>query len=106
MTQISKKAITLLALITVHSTQTFSLIKIANIEKIGNGRLLIKIPVPIKTSRKNRQQLILKIPLYQENVKIDGLERQCLQQALTLTHSRRILQAMPLHQKLNDAMLT
>lgn len=66
---LSKKVITLLALVTAHRMQTFSLIDINNIE-IGSDKVVIKIPDRIKTSGLNREQPILIIPMFLENCKV------------------------------------
>lgn len=63
--QISKKLITLLALVTGHRMQTFSLIKLENII-IKDKSIVIKIPNRIKTSSRNRSQPLLILPIYQE----------------------------------------
>ena len=47
--QLSKKLITLLALVTAHRLQTFSLIEVINIEIFDNEIITIKIPARIKT---------------------------------------------------------
>lgn len=61
----SCKLITLLALVTGHRMQTFSLIKIENIQ-IFDTKVVIKIPAPIKTSRKNFSQPMLVLPFYED----------------------------------------
>lgn len=66
---LSRKLLCLLALITGHRMQTFSLIKTENIEKQGKS-LQIKIPDRIKTSGRNRNQPILVLPYYPKNKKI------------------------------------
>ncbi|XP_049876526.1 uncharacterized protein LOC126374094 [Pectinophora gossypiella] len=66
---ISKKLITLLALVTAHRVQTLSLIKLPNIE-INNTRILIKIPDMIKTSGVNRSQPLLILPFFDEKPEI------------------------------------
>lgn len=66
---LSKKTLTLLALVTAHRVQTFSLIKIDNI-KIQDNNILITIPDLIKTSRVNSLHPILKLPFYNEKPEI------------------------------------
>ena len=66
---LSIKLITLLALITAHRMQTFSLINIDNIENKNSG-IEIKIPDRIKTSGINRKQPVLILPTYNNNKKI------------------------------------
>ena len=67
--EISKKLITLMAIITAHRMQTFSLVEISNIE-FQTERVIIKIPEKIKTSGLNKIQLTLVIPYYKENCKV------------------------------------
>lgn len=66
---LSKKLITLLALITAHRMQTFSLIEIENVEILPE-KILIKIPEKIKTTGKNKLQPVLTIPFFKENYKV------------------------------------
>lgn len=66
---LSKKLITLLALITAHRMQTFSLINVDNIEFFSE-KMVIKIPKRIKTSGRNRLQPLLTIPYFTDNYKI------------------------------------
>lgn len=61
--QLSKKAITLLALATAHRVQTFSVIKIDNITT-SNERIHIKIPDIIKTSRPGCKQPVLSLSFF------------------------------------------
>lgn len=61
---LTKKLITLLALVTAHRVQTFSKINIENIE-ISSDSIKIKIPDQIKTSRVGSLQPILALPFYQ-----------------------------------------
>lgn len=67
--KLSKKLITLLALITAHRMQTFSFIEIDNIE-IFSEKIIIKIPERIKTTGKNRLQPVLTIPFFRQNCKV------------------------------------
>lgn len=61
---LSKKTLTLLALVSAHRVQTFSLIKIDNIEVRHGVEIIIMIPDIIKTSRPNTMQPILRLPFY------------------------------------------
>lgn len=65
---LSKKFVTLLALVTGHRIQTLSLIKIENIEKFEEF-MEIKIP-DTKTSRINRKQPLLILPVYEKDTNI------------------------------------
>lgn len=66
---LSKKTVTLLALVTAHRVQTFSLIDVNNI-KIQSSNIIITIPDLIKTSRVNSLQPLLKLPFYNEKHEI------------------------------------
>lgn len=83
---ISKKLITLLALITAHRMQTFSLIKLENI-KISPLSIEIFIPDPIKTSRKNSMQPMLVLPVFKQNKKL--CVANTLQHYIKLTEEKR-----------------
>lgn len=61
--QLTKKCITLLALVTAHRVQTFSKINIKNIE-IKPNEIIIKIPDLIKTSKKGTNQPLLVLPYF------------------------------------------
>lgn len=67
--QISKKLITLLALITAHRVQTLATIKICNIET-HSSIIKIKIPDLIKTSRVGSTQPLLVLPFFNEKPEI------------------------------------
>ena len=69
MKDLSIKLITLLALITGHKMQSFSLIKIENIEH-PNDLIEIKIPDRIKTSGNGKNQPTLILPYYKEENKL------------------------------------
>ncbi|KAJ8915276.1 hypothetical protein NQ315_014784 [Exocentrus adspersus] len=60
---LSKKLVTLLALIKAHRVQTLSLIKIENIS-ISDADISIKVPDLIKTSGVGKYQPLLKIPFF------------------------------------------
>ncbi|XP_053993928.1 uncharacterized protein LOC128884526 [Hylaeus volcanicus] len=64
---LSLKLIILLALTTGHRMQTFSLIKLENIQRESNA-IEINIPAHIKISSKNRNQPVLVFPFYSANV--------------------------------------
>lgn len=66
---LSKKLITLLALVTAHRAQTFSKIKISNII-IKNTEIIIRIPDIIKTSRAGSSQPTLYLPFFAEKPSI------------------------------------
>lgn len=61
---ISKKTVTLLALVTAHRVQTISLIKIKNIIINQGNYIIVKISDFIKTSRLNENQPVLKLPFF------------------------------------------
>ncbi|XP_049886293.1 uncharacterized protein LOC126380737 [Pectinophora gossypiella] len=67
--KISKKLITLFALVTAHRAQTFSLIKAENITHNDSG-FIIKIPDLIKTSRVGSQQPVLSLPYFSQRPEI------------------------------------
>lgn len=67
--ELSKKLVTLLAVITAHRMQTFSLIEIDNIEMQTKG-IIIKIPEKIKTSGLNKIQPTLVVPYFLDNCKV------------------------------------
>lgn len=62
---LASKLATLLALTTAHRIQTLSLIQVRNMEYEQDG-ILIKIPLPIKTSRKGVTQPSLFLPYFNE----------------------------------------
>lgn len=66
---LSRKVVTLLALVTGHRMQTFAVIKTENIE-FHTDRMEIKIPERIKTSGNGRKQPILILPNYDADNKI------------------------------------
>lgn len=63
--ELTEKLVTLLALVTVHRKQTLALIKIENISEYEDG-FRIRIPDPIKTSRRGAYQSLLEIPRFRE----------------------------------------
>lgn len=67
---LTKKAVTLLALVTAHRVQTLCKIKVQNIEIKENDRIIIKIPDLIKTSRPRSFQPLLIIPFFKEKPNI------------------------------------
>ncbi|CAK1595989.1 unnamed protein product [Parnassius mnemosyne] len=67
--KISKKLVTLLALITAHRAQTLSKINIQNI-RISLNEISIKVPDLIKTSRINSNQPTLVLPYFRERPEI------------------------------------
>lgn len=66
---LSEKTSTLLALTTAHRLQTLSIINIENIA-ISENVIKIKIPDPIKTSKRNSFQPELILPMFKENPKL------------------------------------
>lgn len=66
---LSKKLIILLVLVTAQRIQTMSLIKINNIH-VSDSDIKIKIPDIIKTSKINKNQPLLTIPFFKENLSI------------------------------------
>lgn len=66
---LSKKTITLLAIITSQRMQTLSLIRVENIMQNNEG-IEIKIPDRIKTTGKNSYQPLLKFPFFKEHPEI------------------------------------
>lgn len=67
--RITKKLAILLALCTAHRVQTFSLIKLENISITENG-VRIAIIDTIKTSAPGRDQPVLFLPFFRENINI------------------------------------
>lgn len=64
--KLASKLAALLALTTAQRMQTLSLIQIQNIEEDRDG-IIIKIPLPIKTSRKRASQPTLFLPYFNED---------------------------------------
>lgn len=83
---LSKKTLTLLALVTAHRAQTLSLIKINNIV-INQNEILIKIPDTIKTTKLNSLQPVLRLPFY--NPRPEICPARCLQVYLNKTKPLR-----------------
>lgn len=67
--KISKKLVTILALVTAHRAQTLSKIKISNIVTSESGTI-IKIPDLIKTSRLGSLQPLLSLPFFEQKPQI------------------------------------
>lgn len=67
--KLTKKVVVLLALCTAHRVQTFSLIKLCNIQINDNGVKIIISDI-IKTSGIGRDQPILLLPFFRENITI------------------------------------
>ncbi|KAL0893425.1 hypothetical protein ABMA27_015010 [Loxostege sticticalis] len=67
---LTKKVVTLLALVTAHRVQTLSKIKVQNIEVIEGDKISIKIADLIKTSRVRSLQPSLLLPFFEQNPKI------------------------------------
>lgn len=67
--KLTEKLIMLLALITAHRAQTFSLIKVKNIF-IGDEKVEIEIPDRIKTSGPGRTQPLLILPYFHDKLEL------------------------------------
>lgn len=67
---LTKKLITLLALVTAHRFQSFSLIRLQNIIFFDTGQVQIFIPENIKTSGAGKVQPCLQFPLFPQNPNI------------------------------------
>lgn len=67
---LSKKTLTLLALCCAHRVQTFSLIRLSNINMQSDSEIIIKIPDLIKTSRPTSLQPVLRLPYFNERPEI------------------------------------
>lgn len=74
--ELSLKLLTLLAILTAHRLQTYSLILLENIE-ISKDKVIIKIPDRIKSSGFNKYQPILRFPFYDKNPKICAARALC-----------------------------
>lgn len=83
---LSKKTVTLLALVTAHRVQTLSLIKLNNIFTNSN-EILIKIPDMIKTTKLNSAQPVLRLPFYNSRPEI--CPARCLQTYMDKTKTLR-----------------
>ncbi|XP_049865032.1 uncharacterized protein LOC126366130 [Pectinophora gossypiella] len=84
---LSKKTLTLLALVTAHRVQTFSLIKISNIDLSNLHQIIIKIPDLIKTSKPNSFQPVLKLPYYNDRPEI--CPARCIKEYINKTSCLR-----------------
>lgn len=84
---LSKKILTLLALVTAHRVQTLSLIQLHNINTQNTNEIIIKIPDIIKTSKPNTFQPVLKLPFYNENPNI--CPARCLMEYINKTSTIR-----------------
>lgn len=85
--RLSKKLVTLLALVTAHRVQTLSLIKLSNIKKYNNEKLVINITDIIKTSSVNRTPPILTLPYFNDKPSI--CPARTLEQYLTVSVNKR-----------------
>lgn len=83
---LSKKTVTLLALVTAHRVQTLSLIKINNIFPSPN-EIIINIPDIIKTTNLNSVQPVLRLPFY--NARPEICPARCLLSYIDRTQSLR-----------------
>lgn len=84
---LSKKTITLLALVTAHRVQTFLLIRTINISIYNRNEIIIKIPDLIKTSGPHSFQPVLKLPYFNERPEI--CPATCLENYIHTTSSLR-----------------
>lgn len=84
---LSKKLVTLLALITAHRVQTLSKIRITNITKIRREKFIIRISDQIKTSGLGKLQPLLSLPYFDENPSI--CPARALEQYLLSSASKR-----------------
>lgn len=84
---LSAKTLTLLALVSAHRVQTFSLIKLSNIKIFDSVEIVITIPEIIKTSKPNSYQPVLKLPYFQEKPEI--CPASCLQTYINKTSTLR-----------------
>lgn len=84
---LSKKTLTLLALVTAHRMQTLSLIKLTNIETRAPTEIIIKIPDLVKTSKPNSFQPLLRLPFYDARPEI--CPARCIQAYINKTTSLR-----------------
>lgn len=66
---LTKKVVTLLALVTAHRVQTLTKINVKNIE-VGHEQIIIKIPDMIKTSSVRSNQPSLNIPFFRQRPQI------------------------------------
>lgn len=67
--QLSKKCVTLLAIVTAHRVQTLSKISVLNIH-VSTDQIVIKIPEIIKTSKLGNPQPTLYLPYFNDRVEI------------------------------------
>lgn len=84
---LSKKTITLLALVTAHRVQTFALIKLKNIIINSSKDIIIKIPELIKTSKPNSAQPVLRLPYFDNRPEI--CPARCLETYINETKKLR-----------------
>lgn len=84
---LSKKTLTLLALVTANRVQTLSLIKLSNISVQSSTEITIKIPDFIKTSKPNSYQPYLRLPFYNSRPEI--CPARCIQEYISKTQTLR-----------------
>lgn len=84
---LSKKTVSLLALVTAHRVQTFALIKTENIIINSPYDITITIPDLIKTSKPNSFQPVLKLPYFTARPQI--CPAMCLEDYINKTNSLR-----------------
>lgn len=83
---LSKKTLTLLALVTAHRVQTLSLVKLSNIVR-NTTSISIKIPDPIKTIKLNTTQPVLRLPYFNSRPEI--CPARCLDTYIDKTETLR-----------------
>lgn len=84
---LSKKVVTLLALVTAHRVQTLSLTKLSNIKVFSGEKITITISDKIKTSAINRKMPILVLPYFNEKPSI--CPARAIEQYITRTKDKR-----------------
>lgn len=84
---LSKKTITLLALVTAHRVQTFALIKINNITVNYPDNIIIRITDLTKTSKPNSVNPVLRLPFFNSRPQI--CPATCLQTYINKTSTLR-----------------
>lgn len=75
--KLTRKLVTLLALVTAHRAQTLAKILVNNIE-LHTDKVIIKIPDLIKTSRLGASQPLLILPYFQEKPEICPVKTLCV----------------------------
>lgn len=84
---LSKKTVTLLALVTAHRVQTFALVKLNNTKVQSPKDIVIKISESIKTSKPNSIQPVLRLPYFDSRPEI--CPARCLETYINKTQTLR-----------------